>query len=454
MDINVEYNPNEKQYIFHSSNSDEVVYGGAKGGGKSCALVMEALAYALEYPGANMYIFRETYDDLEANIIKEWKDKVPNELYKYNESKHQATLINGSSVKFRYIRSYADAEGYQGRSMDWVGVDELTKHEKRSIQELLSCLRSPKGFPPRFRGTCNPGGIGHAWVKESYIEGTNYGENIINDPITNNTMEFIPAKVYDNVVLMQNDPNYVKRLENLPEDKKKAFLYGDWDIFEGQHFSEFDREVHVIEPFIIPEGWYRYTASDYGLDMEATLWFAVDYEGTSYCYKESYKPNLIISEACSELIRVNNGDELQYRYGPPDLMGRNNTTGETTWELFSKHGWNLYKSDNRRDVGALAMKEFLKVYTTRDIATGEEVKTSKLKFFKTCHNIIRTLPQLQTDDKDPNKYATEPHELTHAPDALRYYCVMRNIKPEEDNRPKVIEEDYQADSMMNWNNVY
>jgi len=131
MEINIGYIPNKKQAIFHASSSQEVVYGGAKGGGKSCALVMEALAYGLENAGAEMYIFRETYDDLEANIIREWKEKVPKELYSYNESKHVATLINSTVLKFRYIRNFTDAEGYQGRSMDWIGVDELTKHLKK-----------------------------------------------------------------------------------------------------------------------------------------------------------------------------------------------------------------------------------------------------------------------------------------------------------------------------------
>ena len=128
MDIVVNYEPNEKQAIFHGCGAEEVVYGGAKGGGKSCALVMEALAYGLENPRADMYLFRETFDDLEANLIKEWKEKVPKPLYDYNEGKHIATLCNGTTIKFRYISNYADAERYQGRSMDWIGVDELTKH--------------------------------------------------------------------------------------------------------------------------------------------------------------------------------------------------------------------------------------------------------------------------------------------------------------------------------------
>ena len=156
--INVGYVPNDKQTLFHNMDTDICIYGGAKGGGKSAALVLDACMYAMNYPGALIYVFRESYDDLEANIIREWKTKVPKELYEYSETKHIATCCNGSEVIFRYIANDADADGYQGRSMDYIGVDELTKHSKKAIQILLSCLRSPKGFPPRFRGSCNPGG--------------------------------------------------------------------------------------------------------------------------------------------------------------------------------------------------------------------------------------------------------------------------------------------------------
>ena len=119
---------------------------------------MDAFLYGLQHHGSLIYLFRESYDDLEANLIREWKQKVPKQLYDYAETKHIAKLKNGSEVIFRYISNEQDAEGYQGRSMDYCGCDELTKHTKRSIQILLSCLRSPQGFPPRFRGTCNPGG--------------------------------------------------------------------------------------------------------------------------------------------------------------------------------------------------------------------------------------------------------------------------------------------------------
>ncbi|MHC1722747.1 MAG: phage terminase large subunit [Aminipila sp.] len=425
MDIVIDYQPNARQQEFHKCNADEAVYGGAKGGGKSCGLVMEGLAYGLENAGAEMYFFRETFDDLEANIIKEWKQKVPKELYTYNESKHTATLINSTTVKFRYIRSFKDAEGYQGRSMDWIGVDELTKHEKRSIQVLLSCLRSPKGFKPTFRGTCNPGGIGHTWVKEDYIVPTEYGKKTIIDPVTENKRAFIPAKVYDNDILMKNDPKYVKRLENLPEAERKAFLDGDWDIFTGQFFGEYKHNVHVMDPIIIPKHWHKYRVFDYGLDMLACLWIAVDPHNRAYVYKELYQSDLIISAAAERIKEVNGSDEIICTYAPPDMWNRRQDTGKSAAELFGQNGVPIIKAQNDRIPGWLAVKEWLKVLKRKDEQTGEEVEYSQMRIFSSCLNLIRCLPQIQRDEKNPNDCATTPHEITHIMDALRYFCAMR-----------------------------
>lgn len=429
--IVIEYTPNARQMIFHECDATFAVYGGAKGGGKSCGLVMEALAYALENPGAEMYLFRETYDDLEANIIREWKEKVPKELYSYNESKHQANIINGTVLKFRYIRNFTDAEGYQGRSMDWIGVDELTKHLKESIQVLVSCMRSPKGFKPTFRGTCNPGGIGHVWVKQDYIEATNYGEKTTTDPITGDEIAFIPAKVYDNDVLMANDPNYVLRLQNLPEDQRKAFLDGDWDIFSGQYFGEFKRDIHVCEPFPIPDHWHRYFVCDYGLDMFAGLWIARDPQGKAYVYKEVYEKDLIVSQAAERYIEVNGDDHIKVRYAPPDLASRQKDSGKSIFDIFQQHGVVFNKSDNNRVNGWSAVKDWLKVIETRDEITGETYKTSSLKIFSNCENLTRCLPSIQHDEKNPCDVATEPHELTHITDALRYWCVMWTTQAKE-----------------------
>ena len=381
--------------------------------------------------GLTCIFFRETYDDLEANIIREWKEKVPRELYSYNESKHQATLINGTSVKFRYIRNFTDAEGYQGRSMDWIGVDELTKHERRSIQVLLSCLRSPKGFPTRFRATCNPGGLGHTYVKEDYIEPTEYGKNIVNCPVTDNTRQFIPATVFDNYVLMQNDPNYVKRLENLPEREKQAFLHGNWDIIEGRFFGEFDRSVHVIEPFEIPKHWDKYVSLDYGLDMLAVGWVAVDTHGNHYEYRVMDIPDLIISDAAMKIKEATGNEKIKYYYAPGDLWNRRQETKKTVASIFLENGIRLDKCRNDRMAGALAMKELLKVYDSVDIETGDPIKDTNYYIFNTNKSTIRSLTNLMTDDKSSDKYATEPHDITHAADRFRYYAISRQKPTKE-----------------------
>ncbi len=427
MRVKVSYVPSAKQSVFHESSADEAVYGGAKGGGKSCALVMEALAYALEFPKALIYLFRETYDDLEANLIREWKAKVPKEIYSYSEAKHIATLRNGSQVVFRYVSSDADADGYQGRSMDFIGVDELTKLSEYSAQVLLSCLRSPSGFPARFRGTCNPGGIGHAWVKKRYVDATSHGREIVVDEASGNTIQFIPALVYDNDVLMKNDPKYVRRLENLPQAQKKAFLYGDWDIFEGQYFSEWNYEKHTVEPFPIPKHWRKYRAIDYGLDCFACLTIACDDIGNVYVVNELAESNLPISAAAERTY-----GEVTCTYAPPDLWNRSQETGKSKALIFAEYGLTLTKSNNDREAGWLAIKELLKL---------DGNKEARLKVFRNCRRLINDLPQLQYDKKRTSDVANEPHDITHVPDALRYFAIAWTYpadKPMEQKKRKLL----------------
>lgn len=436
VEIQVAYTPNIQQRKFHSSGAEECFYGGAKGGGKSCALVMEAFAYGLQYPGAVIYLFRETYDDLEANLIREWQEKVPRAAQKhpFNKSNHHATLLNDSVIKFRYIRNKGDADGYQGRSMDFVGIDELTKHTRETVQVLLSCLRSPRGYPPRFRATGNPGGVGHAYVKEDYIQATNYGDRTYRDKVSGSRRVFIPATVYDNDILMHNDPAYIRRLENLPENQRQAFLFGNWDIFEGQYFEEFDRKVHVIQAFEIPKNWNRYITLDYGLDMLACYFVAIDLQNNAYVYNEIYKANLIISEAAKEIIR-RGGDAIPLRYAPPDLWNRRQDTGKSAADIFTENKLPILQASNKRVQGWYNVKEWLKVIESVDEQLGIPIRTSRLKIFKNCKNLIRTLPQLQISDEDPNDAALEPHELTHAPDAIRYLFANRPVAtdPEKDD---------------------
>jgi hypothetical protein len=246
----VNYIPKPKQQAFHKSKVEDCFFGGSKSPGKSCALTMESVIYACEHDGSTPHLFRKTYDDLEANLIQEFMRRVPQEAFTYDKTRHEAKLRNGSVVKFRFIGNLQDAYRYNGRSIPWIGVDELTEHEEEAIQILRSSNRSAEGFPVRFRATGNPGGIGHQWVKARYVDATNKGEHLADDKLTGGKIQFIPATVYDGV-LVERDPTYVKRLENLPETERQAYLYGNWDIFEGAFFNEFGKH-NEEQPFILP----------------------------------------------------------------------------------------------------------------------------------------------------------------------------------------------------------
>ena len=420
-DIVIDYVPNEKQALFHQASEDYVLYGGAKGGGKSCALVQEAVAWGYEHPNANMYIFRETYDALEQNIIREFKEKIPKELYKYNEGKHRAVLHNGTVINFRHVISEDVAATYQGTSMDWIGIDELTKHTEKTVQILLSCLRSAKGFKPKFRATCNPGGIGHVWVRETYILATDYGKKIITDETYGVTIRFIPATVYDNKVLMQNDPLYVKRLENLPENEKKAFLYGDWDIFEGRFFGEWNEKTHVIKPFDIPREWKRAISIDWGYnDYCDVLWHAMNGEHI-YTYREYHVKGKSVREVARDIKMLTSYNEhIDYYVGSPD-MWQTRGTGETIGtqniaEIFASEKLPFQKANNSRIVGWQVMREYM--HEARD-------KTPRWLIFEGCKNIIKCLPLAQYDDDKIEDMATNPHEITDALDSARYFFMTR-----------------------------
>ena len=225
--------------------------------------------------------------------------------------------------------------------------------------------------------------------------------------------------------MAEYDPTYEKRLDNLPDKERRALKYGDWDVFDGQYFNEFRRDIHVIEPFKIPDTWRRFRARDYGLDMCAVLWIALDWNMNAYVYKEFYKPGLIVSEAAKQ-INAMTDEEIYCDYAPPDLWNRNRDTGKSTFDIFAENKQYLTKADNNRVQGWLAVHEWLKI-----IQDEQGGLTSKLKIFSNCTNLIRCLPAVVHDEKNPNDVATEPHELTHITDALRYFCTMWQVPAKE-----------------------
>lgn len=408
----------EKQDSFVNSEAFETFYGGAAGGGKTFVQIFDAFLYGMKYPKSKQIIFRRTFPDIEKSLARASLEMYPQEVSKYNSSKHTWRLENGSIIDFGYIDNEQDVYQYQSAEYDVIRFDEVTHFTEFMYIYMISRCRGANEFPHQIKSSGNPGGVGHAWVKARFIE---IGEpNKVHEIKLANgktsTRVFIPSKVQDNPFLLKKDPEYVNRLENLPEKEKKALLYGDWDIFDGQFFSEFRRDIHVIEPFEIPKEWRVYRTRDYGLDMLACYWIAVDNYMNAYVFKEVYESGLIVSDA-AKLINEVNEEKIYIDLAPPDLWNRNRDTGKSTFDIFAENGQYLSKADNNRISGWLAVKEWLKPYTDEQ---GQ--LTSKLKIFSNCKNLIRTLPALQHDERKPNDTAIEPHELTHAPDALRYFC--------------------------------
>lgn len=407
MDIQI----TEKQELFINSEAFETLFGGAAGGGKSYGQLVDALLYALKFPKSKQIIFRRTFPDLERSIIRTSLELYPREAANYNSSKHTWVFKNGSIIDFGYIDNEKDVYQYQSAEYDVIRFDELTHFTEFMYTYMISRCRGANSYPKHIKSSTNPGGVGHTWVKARFID--------IGEPnVIHQNRIFIPSLIQDNMFLLENDPDYVTRLDNLPEKEQKALKYGDWDIFDGQFFTEFDRKIHVCTPFEIPNDWRRFRTRDYGLDMTAVCWIALDWKMNAYAYKELCKPDLIVSAAAKEINAMTN-ENIVTDYAPPDLWNRNKDTGKSTADIFAENGQFLTKADNNRVTGWLAVHEWLKVYTDEQ---GQ--LNSKLKIFSNCTNLIRTLPALQHDEKNPNDVSTEPHELTHIPDALRYFCTM------------------------------
>lgn len=406
--------PNEKQAEFLKARERFIAYGGARGGGKSWAVRKKAWLLAVNYAGIRILLLRRTFPELRENHILPLMSDLKG-IAQYKESEKAFLFPNGSRVKLGYCDTEGDVLQYQGQEYDVIFMDEATQFSEYQFQTLTACLRGANGLPKRMYLTCNPGGVGHTWVKRLFIDREYRGAERAED------YRFIPAKVYDNRALMQKDPDYVRMLENLPEDLRRAWLEGDWNIFVGQYFKDFRTEIHVLRPFSLPGNWRKYVSMDYGRDMFACYFIALDGQNQAYVYKEIYESGLLASEAAERLKETtDDGEEIEQYYAPPDLWNRHADTGKSTAEIFFEHGIMLTKVSNDRVQGWYDLAEWLK--PTMD---EQGCKTARMRIFENCRNLIRTLPAVQYDERRPNDVSSEPHELTHAPDALRYFVSGR-----------------------------
>ena len=401
-----------KQAAFWNAEALYVCYGGARGGGKSHVVDRRAIYGALHYPGFKGLIVRRQYDDLLENHIEPMKRLLPPQVAEYNSAKHMLCFFNGSTIRFGHYNYDTTADKYQGQQYDWIFIDEATQFTEEQFRMLGACLRGVSGIPKHFYLTCNPGGVGHKWVKRLFVDRDfRPGENP-------QDYRFIFASVEDNAVLLQHSPAYIDMLNNLPERLRAAHRYGDWNALSGTYFDEFS-ERHVVDPFPIPPGWRRYRAFDYGLDMFACYWIAVDYAGRCYVYREFCRSGLIVREAAQE-IRNNTapGEQIDITFAPPDMWSTQKTDGKTMAEDFLQNGVPIVRVSNNRVQGHLQIKQLL-----APMPDGKP----QLLFFRNCRQIIEDLPAIQADETNPNDCAKEPHDITHTVDGLRYFCISRTM---------------------------
>lgn len=407
----------KKQRDFIRAGAFEVLFGGAAGGGKTFGQLIDALLYGAKYPASRQLILRRTYPELEKTFIVGALALYPREIARYNDAKKRWTLKNGSVIEFGYCDGEKDVYRYQGAEYDVIRFDELTHFSKHQYTYLMSRCRGANGYPKHIKSSTNPGGVGHTWVKERFIDPAEPGEEHL---IEGNTVVFIPSKIGDNVFLQQYDPAYIRRLRNLPDSERRALELGDWDIYEGVYFDEFRRDIHVVQPFPVPKHWRRYLAIDYGLDMLAAYVGAFSPDGWAYVIREYCESNLIVSRAAERIKDLIGGEEMQAMIAPPDLAARSRDTGKSVLELFLENGLSFTTADNNRVSGWMNLKEWLK-----PCQDEQGQRAARLRIFSTCRELIRTLPALQRDEKNVSDCATEPHDLTHSPDALRYLFAGR-----------------------------
>lgn len=429
MDITI----TKKQGAFIRAKEGEVLFGGAAGGGKSYGQLIDALLFALKYPQSKQLILRRTYPELEKSIIRTSLELYPRDLAVYKSQGRMWKFSNGSVIEFGNCENEKDMYRYQSAEYDIIRFDELTHFTEAIYIYLISRVRGTNGYPKQVKSSTNPGGVGHSWVKERFIDPV--------PPMTVNktvggTRIFIPSKVDDNVFLMKNDPEYKERLKNLSENDQKALLYGDWNLDEGAYFNEFDVNKHVVKPYVLSENNRLYMSLDYGLDMLACFWYSVDHEGYVTVYRELYESNLIIDDAARAIKNAMVQGELSKItciFAPKDLWNRRQETGKSVSDRFADLGLYLDKVSNGREAGWYEVKRYLRPQT--DVFGDTR---PKLQIFNTCRNLIRTLPAVRHDEKKPNDIAKEPHELTHAPDALRYFCDGLPLPAEPETKRNII----------------
>jgi len=417
------------QTQFLAASEREVFYGGARGGGKSYAMLVDPLRYCHKQKHRALLI-RRTMPELR-DLINH-SQQLYSKAYpgaKWREQEKEWKFPSGARIEFGYAENLTDALRYQGQSYTWIGIDELPQYPTEDIYNFLrSSLRSvDPDIPVYMRATGNPGNVGSMWVKNMFVDPAVPNTKFDIDIKTPNGVKqisrrFIPAKLEDNPYLMQTD-DYYAMLASLPEVQRKQFLEGNWEAFEDSSFPEFNKDVHVIKPFDIPRNWMRFRACDWGYSSPACcLWIAIDFDNNLFVYRELYTQKVTADLFARKVLEAEQGEYIRYGVLDSSTWARRGDIGPSIAETMILEGCRWRPSDRSprsRVAGKLEIHKRLR--------PDEETGYPSLFILDNCINLIRTLPMLPVDKNNPEDVNT--HAEDHAYDALRYGCMSRPIHP-------------------------
>ena len=427
---NIIFKPNDgPQTQFLAASEREVFYGGARGGGKSYAMLIDPLRYC-DKAHHRALLIRRSMPELRDMINH--SQRLYGQAYpgaKWREQEKEWRFPSGARIEFGYAENLTDVLRYQGQSYTWIGIDELPQYPTPEIYNFLrSSLRSvDPDIPVYMRATGNPGNVGSLWVKEMFVDPSepNKSFDVHIDTVAGRksiTRRFIPAKLQDNPYLMQTD-DYMIMLSSLPEVQRKQFLEGDWSAFENSAFPEFDITTHVVQPFDIPRNWLRFRTCDWGYSSAAcVLWIAVDYDNNFWVYREHYTQRVTADVFARQVMEKEHNEYVRYGILDSSTWARRGDAGPSIAETMIREGCKWRPSDRSprsRVAGKLELHKLL----TKDQDTGQP----KLKIFSNCTNLVRTMPMLPVDKNNPEDVDT--HAEDHAYDALRYGVMSRSVHP-------------------------
>ena len=438
---NVVFKPNSgPQTQFLAASEREVFYGGARGGGKSYAMLVDPLRYCSRTHHRALLIRRTMPElrDLITHSQRLYSRAFPGA--KWREQEKEWRFPSGAKIEFGYAENMTDVLRYQGQSYTWIGIDELPQYPSPDIYNFLrSSLRSVDPEIPVFmRATGNPGNVGSGWVREMFVDPSEPNKCFtinINTPVGNKsiTRRFIPAKLQDNPYLMQTD-DYYAMLASLPEIQRRQFLDGDWDAFDNSAFPEFKKTTHVVEPFEIPKGWYKFRAADWGYSSPAcVLWFAVDYDNNLWIYRELYTSKVTADIFAQKVLQLEKGEYIGYGILDSSTWAKRGDVGPSIAETMIKVGCRWRQSDRSPKSRINGKLEVHKRLAIKDKDPG-------IRVLSNCRNLIRTLGSLPIDNNNPEDVDTKAED--HAYDALRYGCMSRPMHPGHLNRLKEQTEEY------------